>query len=47
MSYVHILLVEDHSNHVMLTQMAFESSSFRGRVHVVRDGREAIWLSRG
>jgi CheY-like chemotaxis protein len=40
--FVDILLVEDNTNDVELTLHAFERSRFANRVHVVKDGAEAL-----
>ncbi len=39
---VEILLVEDNPNDVELTLHAFEKNNFTNRVHVARDGAEAL-----
>jgi len=39
---VEILLVEDNPNDVELTLRSFRKNNFANRVHVVRDGAEAI-----
>jgi two-component system response regulator len=39
---VHILLVEDNPNDVELTLHAFEGHNLSNRVHVARDGAEAL-----
>ncbi len=39
---VDILLVEDNPGDVELTQEAFEGSKFRKKLHVARDGDEAL-----
>ena len=39
---VHILLVEDNPNDVELTVHAFEANNLSNRVHVARDGAEAL-----
>jgi CheY-like chemotaxis protein/DNA-binding transcriptional regulator YiaG len=40
--FVDVLLVEDNSNDVELTLHAFNNARFANRVHVVRDGAEAL-----
>jgi two-component system response regulator len=39
---IEILLVEDDSNDVELTLHAFNKNKFTNRIHVVRDGAEAL-----
>lgn len=39
---VEILLVEDSEPDILLTQEAFEDASVRNRLHVARDGEEAL-----
>lgn len=41
-NYVEILLVEDNLNDVKLAMHAFRSNNVANRVHVVRDGAEAL-----
>lgn len=41
-SSVEILLVEDNPNDVELTLHAFEKNNIANRIHVVRDGEEAL-----
>ena len=43
---VDVLLVEDDDGDVMLTQEAFEHHKIRNRLHVVRDGEEALQFVR-
>ncbi|MBB5233786.1 response regulator [Deinococcus budaensis] len=44
---IEILLVEDSEPDVLLTQEAFEGARVPNRVHVVRDGVEALRFLRG
>ena len=39
---VEVLLVEDNPGDIRLTQEAFTESEFPGRLHVVRDGEQAL-----
>ncbi len=39
---IDILLVDDSEADVMLTQLAFEEAAVKGRIHVARDGVEAM-----
>ncbi|MBE2224028.1 MAG: response regulator [Anaerolineae bacterium] len=39
---IHILLVEDNPADIRLTQEAFKETSIPNRLHVVRDGAEAL-----
>ena len=41
-STVEILLVEDSEPDILLTQEAFEDASVKNRLHVARDGEEAL-----
>ncbi len=41
-SSIEILLVEDNPGDIRLTQEAFKECGFSGRLHVVRDGEEAL-----
>ena len=45
---IHILLVEDNPDDVLLTKLAFEEINTNGgmRIHVVEDGEEALRLLR-
>ncbi len=39
---IDVLQVEDNQDHVELAKFAFKKSNFANRVHVVRDGAEAL-----
>ena len=41
-SNIHVLLVEDNPGDVRLVQEAFKEGGFSGKLHVVRDGEEAL-----
>lgn len=41
-STVEILLVEDSEPDILLTQEAFEDASVKNRLHITRDGEEAL-----
>ena len=43
---VEILLVEDSEPDILLTQEAFEEASVKNRLHVARDGEEALQFLR-
>ena len=39
---VNILLVEDHLPDIVLTKKAFERGNYKSKLHIVRDGEEAL-----
>ncbi len=39
---VNILLVEDHLPDIVLTKKAFERGNYKSKLHIVRDGEEAM-----